>query len=558
MTITQDKTAQALTLMNDQRVADNEERSKAEPQEPASQPFYYCLGRDGKTFYYYSIPYKCICALLPREHTMSEFETIAPKEDWIALLESRDSIPKNMLASSIRSRLMKETGKMRFKPELCRCHGLWREGEEFIYFTGEQCYLVPQNGEPLKPVDDVRPNACIYAGDSKSITVPAAEPMSDQEAANVLRFLDARAWELPYSGAIAAGWLVCAIMAEVLKHRPHVWIEAGFGSGKSGINSDMNTLLGSSVITLSGEDCSAAGLRQHLNSSALPVLYDEATDDDDTGRLDRFIKLQRISYDGGTVPKGTAGHKGVLFRLKSCFMSFSIQSPIKRPEDKSRYAILRLKKLPNSEALQEMLRLQVELREAFQSRDTASRLLTRVLMNAESTLENISQLRRYFTQHGMGERKADTLSALLGAEHLLHSTGSMSEQSMNRAMLIAQAFDNEDLDLQEAEKCLEHMLDAIHPTQRQSSVGQLLRASYPSDSDLELVGMQIWKGETLRIKLSHDGFKGIFQGSRWSQNHKVVLTKLEGVTRSNQRYRGGSPTPCLEIPLSLCQRRDSD
>lgn len=59
-----------------------------------------------------------------------------------------------------------------------------------------------------------------------------------------------------------------------LKWRPRIWLTSGTGSGKSTIQNDFVSFLMNGISVYAQGNSTEAGIRQHLKSDALPVLFD--------------------------------------------------------------------------------------------------------------------------------------------------------------------------------------------------------------------------------------------------------------------------------------------
>ena len=83
-------------------------------------------------------------------------------------------------------------------------------------------------------------------------------------------------WDVPASGTLLVGWVVLAPICGALPWRPHLWLTAGAGTGKSAIlDRYVVPLLGDFALVVSGAT-TEAGLRQTICSDAMPVVFDEA------------------------------------------------------------------------------------------------------------------------------------------------------------------------------------------------------------------------------------------------------------------------------------------
>jgi hypothetical protein len=139
-------------------------------------------------------------------------------------------------------------------------------------------------------------------------------------------------------GSLLGGWL---------PWRPNVWITGGKGTGKSTLNGELGLLDG---LFGTGQfrtaNASAASIRQILQNSTVPVMFDELEPSANNARQTEVIELARVASSGGTVHRGGQDHQAHEFTLRSAFWFSSVNIPPLQPQDRSRLAILELRKLP--------------------------------------------------------------------------------------------------------------------------------------------------------------------------------------------------------------------
>ncbi|GGD74002.1 hypothetical protein [Croceicoccus mobilis] len=139
------------------------------------------------------------------------------------------------------------------------------------------------------------------------------------------------------------GWIGAAMLGGALDWRPNIWITGGRGTGKSSINGDdqiIHQLLGDAQFRTA--EASSAAIRQSLQNSTVPVIFDEIEAEADNRRVNEVIKLARISSSGGKAHRGSQDHNAKEFTLASCFMFSSILIPPLPAQDRSRLGILEL------------------------------------------------------------------------------------------------------------------------------------------------------------------------------------------------------------------------
>jgi putative DNA primase/helicase len=185
-----------------------------------------------------------------------------------------------------------------------------------------------------------------------------AVPLADQDAYLLLELAGRFKWEVPASGLLIAGWAALAPICGALDWRPHIWLTAGAGSGKSAIlDRYIAPLLGDLALHVAG-NTSEAGLRQTLRADALPVVFDEAESNErpDQQRMQAVLSLARVasSESRAQTIKGSAEGDAQRYTIRSMFLMSSIATALKQGADKSRFAQLTLRN-PNEFAKQARL-----------------------------------------------------------------------------------------------------------------------------------------------------------------------------------------------------------
>ena len=173
---------------------------------------------------------------------------------------------------------------------------------------------------------------------------PWHEEVDTVPAEKLLGLLQRWNWRRPLMDPVfLLGWIAAAMVGGALDWRPNIWITGGRGTGKSSINGDdqvIHQLLGDALFRTA--NASAAAIRQTLQNSTVPVIFDEIEASEDNRRVREVIELARISSSGGKAHRGSQDHNAKEFTLASCFMFSSILIPPLPAQDRSRLGILEL------------------------------------------------------------------------------------------------------------------------------------------------------------------------------------------------------------------------
>ena len=174
---------------------------------------------------------------------------------------------------------------------------------------------------------------------------PAATGVPPRAAIRLTEIYNSWTWRRGILDArFLLGWTAHAPFGGAAPWRSAVWIFGPAGTGKSSLNGKdavIHTLLGRGVFRTG--DASAAGIRQSLKNSTLPVMFDEIEAEADNRRQLEVVKLARLAASGESATRGGQDHNAHEFTIQSCFLFSSINPPPLEPQDRSRLAMLELR-----------------------------------------------------------------------------------------------------------------------------------------------------------------------------------------------------------------------
>lgn len=308
-----------------------EEAPRAAPQEANIQALGVTPGR----LWFWSSRMQEVLSLAARDLTEPQLLQVMTLEDLRAAWPAESERGYNI--ADARDALI-EAASLRgnFAPESVRATGVWPGA---ILNTGRQLSIKGRT-HLLGPHD-----GHVYAA-GRALDV--GKPASDQQAKAVVDLLKTLRWRDEASSTYLLGWLVLAPLAGMLQWRPNVWVCGESGSGKSWLMKHIvRPLLGSSALYVIG-DTTEAGIRQSLGAAALPVVFDEAEQDNVSAadRIERLLALMRTTtQDGAEIIKGTTQHHSARFPLRTCFLLGSVVAGgLHRSADRSRITVLELLK----------------------------------------------------------------------------------------------------------------------------------------------------------------------------------------------------------------------
>lgn len=311
------------------------------PPVDTNAPF-ACLGFDGDSYFYQPASTGQVIRLSRASHTSTNLCALAELPYWETLYPGgRVGVNWTAAASSLYA---KQAAVGVYSPDRIRGRGAWWDNSSPVLHLGDQLII---NGAS-RPVRDGLPGSrYVYQRLSRLHGPGTATPLSDQAAFQVLELSNRFLWEVPASGLLLAGWATLAPICGALDWRPHIWLTAGSGSGKSEVLGRFVTpLLGDMGLIVAG-NTTEPGIRQALRADALPVVFDEAESNErnDQQRMQAVLGLARVasSESRAHTLKGSPDGETQRFTIRSMFMMSSIATALKQGADRSRFAQLTLR-----------------------------------------------------------------------------------------------------------------------------------------------------------------------------------------------------------------------
>lgn len=347
---------------------------------------------------------------------------IAPLQWW----EMNFPGDKGKVDSMAAANFIIQTGQKRgiFDPDFIRGRGAWFDDGRIVFHHGDHLSV---NGVAT----DITAIKSRYIYELKrSMPGPDSAPLSSDEGEYLLDLAGKFRWSMPGSAALLAGWAALAPVCGALPWRPHIWLTAQAGGGKStALNKYVHWLLGGCDLYADGSKSTEAGIRQKLHCDARPVLIDEAesNEEGDARRMQSVLALirQASTESGAQTFKGTAGGEALTFNVRSMFCLASIQVALKQKADSDRITVLGLRSPTDKEqerAGEEWRVLRKALEKLHEDVGLPYRLMRRSLDLLPTTLQNI----RVFTDAAADrfgrQRDGDQFGTLLAGAWSLIST----------------------------------------------------------------------------------------------------------------------------------------
>ncbi len=168
-----------------------------------------------------------------------------------------------------------------------------------------------------------------------------------EEGKNLWKQINTFSFDKKMDRIAVTGYMVLAPFSSILFRRPGIWISAQRGIGKTFLIDELI------IPAVGGDDfpifteglSSEAYIRQSLKKDNVPVVIDEfeAQNQKEIMIIKSVLKLNRSSYGGKTMGKGSASHEAVDFHLRSMFCFGSVNVVMDNDADRSRIHVCRMK-----------------------------------------------------------------------------------------------------------------------------------------------------------------------------------------------------------------------
>lgn len=239
---------------------------------------------------------------------------------------------------------------------------------------------------------------------------PADRPSEVREATETLLLLKRWHWREPQvMPHLLLGFIGAALIPGALPWRPHMWINASSGAGKTTL---MNVIeYHMDAWLLRAESATEAGIRQILGQDALSVLVDEFEAEASDEIKQKVLGLARISSSGGVAVRGSSEHKGQQFTAKSCFLFSSILHQPLISQDRNRITVLDALTLPQGAKEPEIVP------DVLRQRGAAMR--RRMLEQWPRYMGTYDRYRLEIQREGFSARHGNQYGALLACADLL-------------------------------------------------------------------------------------------------------------------------------------------
>ena len=504
-------------------------------------------------FFFYSFMSNSIISMTPSKMSKANLFQLAPMIYWETHYVAKTSFDLNaavdtLVQSGIRSGF--------FDPLKLRGRGAWIDNGSVLIHTGNS-FIIDGKRHSLGTVD----TEFIYE-QAVPLNLSVDNPMGVGESVKILNITKQLNWSRGDLDAhLLCGWLALVPICGALDWRPHLWLTAGFGGGKTWVNGNiLNRMVGVCAYKFEGGS-TESGIRELVKNDALAVIMDEAEGETLNAqmRIESIIGLARsASGSKNIIAKGT-GNGARIYIPRYMFAFSSIVPQTDQGADKRRVSILQLAKpIPKDE-----FALIEDEYHSFMNDDYVRRFQSRMINLLPQILESIKVFAKAISRKTGRSDMGDQLGSMFGgAWHIEFDAAATKEQ----AEYLVSTFDFEGEQSMNAtpdeELCLQHILSSqLRVSDKSITVSELI--------DIANGGYDVSENITCKecdailkrhgIKVTHDvvwfsntsiWIKTILRGTQWAKDHKSVLQRVEGATYKKLEYFINKISqPAVSIPL---------
>lgn len=544
----------------------NEKLSPDPDPDPSPAPF-TCLGFDGDGYFYQPGATGQVIRISASGHTGLNLCRLASLAYWEALFPGRSGVAWTAAASSL---FTQQARVGVYDPDRIRGRGAWWDQGRSVLHLGDHLVV---DGQRHDLTQGPLPRSRFLYQRLPAIEPLDATPLNDLEAFEILDLASRFSWEVQASGTLLAGWVALAPICGVLDWRPHAWLTAAPGSGKSEIlKKYIDPLLGDISYWPLGST-TEANIRQSLRYDGIPVVYDESESEErsDKARVQSIIALARVASSSGrgVIGRGSADGHAQNFTMRSMFLLSSVSTALKHGADKTRFANLSLRnpsEIPQEQRSAHWKNLKADL-ERIITKQSGRRFQARIVNLIPVIRQSAIIFKTAAGEYFRNQRQGDQYGTLLAGAWALQSS---KVPSALQAMDCLQGLDWEPY--QQATEhsdelaCLQTLLE--HQLRIESRDGALTRTV------AELVSIAARRSPSLQIEpgvaedlLGRNGFRvdgdcllisntataiaRILSVTPWASCWAQTLSRVHGATRPGpSRFKGIGLCRCVGIPLS--------
>lgn len=524
--------------------------------------YFRCLGYDHDVFYILQYEKRQICEMKKGDFTESGLLTLAPNDFWEAHFPTKTGIDRSAITDWIFRKCYKAGV---FRLDSIRGRGAWLDNGRSVYHFGSHLMV----DGVVTDTKDIQSNY-IYEV-SKAFDMSVETPLTADDGRMLLNTAKMVRFTRPASAPLLCGWLMLSRICGALNWRPHIWVTGESGSGKSTIvDKFIHTLIINSSVFAQGNS-TEAGIRQHLRSDAIPVLFDESEQNNEReqNRVQNILSLirQASSQSGAQTLKGTTTGASVQYNVRSMFMLSSIQVNMLQQADRERITVLALQPKRQQNATDQWKILERNLMEIGLDKTIGDRLFTRSLKMLPQILKNIEVFRisasRFFGTVREGDQYGTMLAGCWSLCEDRVATEADAKDMLNK--LDWSDYTNEQDDT-ESKKTLASILESkVRSKFGELTIFEIINTAKNGVDSID--GLELSKKEAdalinrygirlddtgILISNNSNAITDLLKGSQYQADWRGQIMRIEGVTKHNKSVRiNGTVSRCIHANYDI-------
>ena len=539
-----------------------------EPEDPQEddQPEheFLCLGYNGR--YIYVLPRRSeqVTRLSYGALTKSALLQIASLEWWGYFFPKKEGVDWETAMNAL-LRWCEQKGIYDERKE--RGRGAWYDNGKPVLHLGT--HLIVENER--MPISNHK-SKYIYTKQAPIENAFNAIEATDEQAQEVAEIVQSVNWAKKEHGLLALGWAVLAPICGALPWRPHLWLTAQRGAGKSWFQSYiMKPLVGEETIMYCQGGTTEAGIRQALKHDARPVMFDEAESEDQAAarRMQSVLELARQSSSdtGAEIVKGTASGDGMAFTIRSMFLLGSINVGLRQAADESRFSVVQLAKPSKSpEEAQRFADFERRVLRVMEP-DLCAAVRARAYHAIPVIRHNTKVIAQAVAEKLGSQRMGDQIGTLLAGAFIMQE---VKQYNLEEARALVAPLDlNEATEAEEVSdeyNCLNAILQRQVRVEMATggasnrALGELVDIAHVNVADGGITpeeaystlcrhGLRV-EGDHLWVANTHSELTKTLRETPWGSGHRRLLLRIEGASSGEKTVKfAGSASRYISIPL---------
>lgn len=373
-------------------------------------------------FYYLSTQSKTIIKLSAPQHDGKYLAGLATEKYWMEKYGSRKDKNGNDLPdwTKIRDTLLERQRDIGpFDLKKMRGLGVWEDDDRIFVNHGSGVYS-SERGHSLSNIDPHLGTKNFYKN-APSDQLNFDDELTDEECIDIIRAFQLLRFKNDFDFFYVTGFIAIANIFQALEWRPHLWISAKAGSGKSWTLKQISNLI---HYRIKVKDSSAAGIKQRLGCEAQMVIYDEAEPHMPHVQSVLDFARQCSTKNNDEMLRGTADGQAMSWEAHACFLLGSITVPSFKKEDDRRFFLVEMETLEN-QTPEEMQMIE----DAFEKIEKyGKRLLVRMVKNFSTLQTNIKLCRKFLRLKNIGAGESDQLATVMAGFIMLNTKSVVTQK----------------------------------------------------------------------------------------------------------------------------------